>query len=111
MKRLAHAVGVALIACSTLVGAQEAPPEEVTVRLVLVETLVMDADRRTVPDLPKEDFELKVNGEAVEIDTFDVYCPVGAAADPQPVVRGDLPAAIAPEMKRRMVRSSPRSSR
>jgi VWFA-related protein len=102
VKRLASAVSVAIILCS-LVGAQEAPPEEVAVRLVLVETLVMDGDRRTVPDLPKEDFELKVNGESVQIDTFDVYCPIGAADDPQPVVKGALPVALAPEMKRRMV--------
>ena len=80
MKRLACAVSVAIILCPFVV-AQEAPSEEVAVRLVLVETLVMDGDRRTVPDLPREDFELKVNGESVPIDTFDVYCPIGAADD------------------------------
>ncbi len=55
--------------------------EEVKVKLVLVDTLVLTKAGETVPDLVKEDFELRVGGYKTSIDTFDVFCPIGAVPD------------------------------
>lgn len=78
--------------------------EEVTVTLVQVDALAMDGKGRTVSDLNKEDFELKLGGEPLEISTLDLTCPVGSAADPLPVSRErGAPAPMAPGTKRRVV--------
>ncbi len=59
--------------------------EEVKVKLVLVDTLVMTKAGETVPDLAQEDFELRVGGTKTGIDTFDVFCPIGAVPDPKEI--------------------------
>jgi len=69
--------------------AQEAPletdlEEEVGVHLVLVDSVVLDRDGRTVPDLRLEDFEIVVDGEAIDADTLDRSCE-GAMDDPRSV--------------------------
>lgn len=77
--------------------------EEVEVNLVLIETLVLDHQGRTVPDLTRDDFRLSVQGKAVEIDTFDANCPVGAVDDPKGIDWDQKREPIAPELKRRIV--------
>jgi len=77
--------------------------EDVQVNLVLLETLVMDAQDRTVPDLTKDDFRLSVRGRPVEIDTFDVLCPAGVADDPKAVPVKEYRQPIAPELGRKIV--------
>jgi VWFA-related protein len=56
--------------------------EEVRVRLVLVDTVVVDRDGRTVGDLARDDFELTVDTRSVEIDTLDVACEAGGMDAP-----------------------------
>jgi VWFA-related protein len=77
--------------------------EDVQVNLVLIETLVMDGQERTVPGLTKEDFRMTVRGRPVEIDTFDVLCPAGAVDDPKAVPIKEYRQPIAPELGRKMV--------
>jgi len=55
--------------------------EDVEVRLVLIDTVVVDRDGRTVPDLTASDFEIFVDGVRRPIDTLDLSCPTGAADD------------------------------
>ncbi len=55
--------------------------EDVEVRLVLIDTVVVDADGRTVSDLGIEDFEILVDGDPKSIDTLDLNCPGGSADD------------------------------
>jgi VWFA-related protein len=73
--------------------------------LVQIEALVMDKDGKTVPNLTKNDFSMKINGVPVKIDTVDVECPIGAAADPLPIKpkQPAPPALIGPGVKRRIV--------
>ena len=63
--------------------------EDVEVRLVTVDTVVLDAKDRTVPGLHAEDFEMTVDRKPVAVETFDEDCPIGAAEDP----RGLSPSA------------------
>ena len=58
--------------------------ERETVRLVVVDTVVVDAAGRTVPDLGRADFRLVVDGKEREIDTLDVDCS-RSLPDPQVV--------------------------
>lgn len=58
--------------------------EQVEVKLVLVDFLVLDRDDRTVPDLDLDDFELIAAGREVEIASLDRDCPIGAAPEPRP---------------------------
>ncbi|MCP3978302.1 MAG: VWA domain-containing protein [bacterium] len=90
--------------------AQQAEPidskleEEVEVRLVLVDTLVLDRRDRPVADLTRDDFELFVDYDAREIDTFDVDCPEGPTDDPRSVKRpGNAWATPAPDASRKVV--------
>ena len=39
----------------------------------------------TIPDLVQEDFELSVGRTKTSIDTFDVFCPIGAVPDPKEI--------------------------
>lgn len=55
--------------------------EDVKVKLMLIDALVMTSNGETVPDMKKEEFELKIAGADREIDTFDLYCPIGAQPD------------------------------
>lgn len=57
------------------------------VRLVLLDVMVVDGQGRTVPDLTAQDFEVMAGGKPVAVDTLDVDCPAGAAADPVAVRR------------------------
>jgi hypothetical protein len=74
-----------------LLAAQDEPPpvetgieEQVQVTLLQVDVTVTDKNGRTVPDLKKEDFTLKIAGRAVPIEALDVFCPTGALDDPMP---------------------------
>jgi len=78
--------------------------EKTTVRLVLVDVVVLDRHDRTVPDLTAEDFEVFALGEPVAVDTVDLDCPVGVADEPQPTRRADAHDALpAPSGGRRIV--------
>ena len=89
-------VFLALLCATTALPAQEpdAEPaeqpldvgleEQVEVRLVLVDFLVLDRKGRTVPDLTIDDFEMDAGGREVDIVSLDVDCPVGAAPEPLP---------------------------
>jgi VWFA-related protein len=81
----------------------QAPPERVEVNLVMLETLVLDGQGRTVPDLTKDDFELLVKGRAVPIDVLDVTCSTGALPDPGNVEPGQRREIPAPDEPRRLV--------
>jgi len=62
----------------------------VDVRLVLLETLVLDGEGRTVTGLTRDDFQLAIDGTIVPIKTLDEVCPLGAVADVAPVKVGDI---------------------
>ncbi len=76
--------------------------EHVEVRLVLLETLVLDGEGHTVTGLTRDNFGLTIDGASVPIKTLDEVCPLGAAADAAPIGVNDLrePAA---ELPRRIV--------
>jgi len=61
--------------------------EQVVADAVLLETLVLDAEGRTVTGLTAADFELAIDGKIVPIDSLDVFCPIGAVDDVVPVDR------------------------
>lgn len=79
--------------------------EKVQVTVVQIEALVMDKDGRTVPNLTKDDFSMKINGVPVKVSTVDVECPIGATPDIVPIKKDqkEPPAPIAPGTKRRVV--------
>jgi VWFA-related protein len=78
--------------------------ERTTVRLVLVDVVVLDRQDRTVPDLTAEDFEVFALGKPVDVDTVDLDCPVGVADEPLPMRRADAHDALpAPSGGRRIV--------
>lgn len=78
--------------------------ETVGVRLVLIDTVVLDGNNRTVPDLTLADFEIIVDQKRIPIDTLDASCPGGAMDDPRgvrsPERRAKLPA---PDAGRKIV--------
>jgi VWFA-related protein len=55
--------------------------EQVDVRLVLIDTVVIDRQGRTVSDLTIDEFVVTVDGRRRPIDTLDVRCPIGDAPD------------------------------
>ena len=55
--------------------------EEVQVKLVLLDVLVLDRKGRTVSSLGRGDFELTIDGHEVDIESVDAVCPGGAAPD------------------------------
>ena len=78
--------------------------EKTTVRLVLVDVVVLDRHDRTVPGLTAEDFEVLALGKPVGVDTVDLDCPVGAADEPHPMRRTDAHDALpTPSAGRRIV--------
>jgi len=78
--------------------------EEVGVHLVLVDTVVIDRDGRTVADLAIDDFEIIANGNPVPIDTLDASCRGGSLDDPQQVRRASKRTPLpAPDSGRRLV--------
>ena len=100
---------LAVIACWASPAASQDPidlgtSERTTVRLVLVDVVVLDRADRTVPGLTAEDFEVFALGERVSVDTVDLDCPVGAADEPHPTRRADSHASLpAPSAGRRIV--------
>ena len=71
---------------------------------VLVETLAMDVERRTVADLTQEEFQLTIGGKPMPLESFELLCPVGAAADPAMHKKDDpAPPPIAPGSPRKIV--------
>ena len=106
-------VGFALISFALLgplARAQEQQPvevgqrEEVEVNLVIVDTLVLDKQGRTVGGLTKDDFLLSVQGRAQEIDTFDVVCPDGGGMpDPKEIELKERREPVGSEPERRLV--------
>ena len=107
-----RALPLTLLAVATPSPAQQQPEqpldtditEQVEVRLVLIDALVVDRKGRIVPDLTLEDFELQVGYRPHSIDTLDVFCPSGAAEDPRPVARADRRAdPVAPGVERKIV--------
>lgn len=85
------------------------PPRELGVResaevnLVLVDTVVLDADDRTVPGLTRDDFEVRFRGERMPIDTLDVACEAGALDDARAVRRADRREVVPAVDTRRIV--------
>jgi VWFA-related protein len=77
--------------------------EEVAVTLLQVDAVVMNKKGKTVPDLTKDDFELRIGDQVLEIDTMDVFCPIGAEADPLPIKGKKAPEIIGPGVKRKIV--------
>ena len=78
--------------------------EEVNVRLVLLDVVVVDRDGRTIADLTKDDFEIVVAGKAGEIDSLDVDCRAGGTADPRGVSKpGNRDVPDSPAGGRRIV--------
>jgi VWFA-related protein len=78
--------------------------EEVEVRLVLIETLVLDREGRSVADLTQDDFQLAVEGIVTEIESLDVFCPAGAVGDPGEIgTDQQRQQPTAPEAQRRIV--------
>ena len=55
--------------------------EQIAVRLVLIDVVVLDRQDRTVPDLTIHDFEIIVDGKRRPIDTLDLACEEGAVDD------------------------------
>ena len=110
---------VAVIAAVTMIGpvrAQEQQTEPIdvgttertTVRLVLVDVVVLDRQDRTVPDLTAEDFEVFALGKPVDVDTVDLDCPVGVAEEPLPMRKADAHDALpGPSGGRRKTPRSP----
>jgi VWFA-related protein len=82
---------LSVLSILALLAAAEQPPvdtglhEQVQVTLIQVDVVVTDKNGRTVPDLKKEDFTLKIAGRKVPIEALDVLCPTGASDDPMPV--------------------------
>jgi len=82
--------------------------EKVTVRLIQVDTLVMEKNGETVPGLTKDDFELRFGDQPMKIDTFDAFCPIGATPDPTKNITGkgkhpEVPKPIGPDVARKIV--------
>jgi len=62
--------------------------EEVEVRLVMIETVALDAEGNAITDLTRDDFRLTVDGTVTEIDTFDVICDADSDEAASVVPRG-----------------------
>jgi hypothetical protein len=61
--------------------------EKVEVRLVTVDVLVLDRKDAAVAGLEKEDFDLRVDGDRIAVDTVDESC-AGELEDPRAVRPG-----------------------
>jgi len=68
--------------------------EEVEVRLVTVDVVVLDESDRTVPGLVLGDFELTVDGRPVPVDTLDSRCAAEPIEDPRGRARAGKWTAI-----------------
>lgn len=102
---------LSLLAAPAALLAQDAPSEpkdsgvkeDVTVTLIQVDTMVMNKKGQTVPDLTKDDFELRIGDQVLDVDTMDVFCPIGATDDPLPIKGKAMPEMIGPGVKRKIV--------
>jgi VWFA-related protein len=112
MRRFSRLAVIAVVLCTWVAwgaSAQELQPldvdeqEEVEVNLVIVDALVMDKQGQTVPGLTRDVFLLSVQGQAREIDTFDVICPDGARPDPKDISLKEQRERVAAEPERRIV--------
>ncbi len=77
--------------------------EEVEVRLVLIDALVLDRQDRTVPGLTADDFEIMLDGKRLPIDTLDANCTGGPADDPRGVRDPGRRAPIPSDVERNIV--------
>jgi VWFA-related protein len=78
--------------------------EEVEVRFVILDTLVVDSQGRAVPDLVREDFVLRLDRKRHPVESVDVDCPAGAFEEPSAVHAGQRrERRMAPEIPRRVV--------
>jgi len=102
---------LSLLAAPVTLLAQDAPAEpkdsgvkeDVTVTLIQVDAMVMNKKGQTVPDLTKDDFELRIGDQVLDVDTMDVFCPIGATDDPLPIKGKTAPEMIGPGVKRKIV--------
>ena len=69
--------------------------EEVQVRLVLLDVVVLDASGRAVPDLTRDDFEIVAGGDRVPLETLDIECRAEPAGGPQGTEGSTLEASPA----------------
>jgi len=65
---------------------------KVRVNLVLVRVVVRDSNGKVIPDLKKEDFELRDNRKPQTISTFSIETPASRASPPKP----DTDSTVAP---------------
>ncbi len=83
---LAFAVVFACIASRGMAIAQERPPaggsSKIDVELKIVPFYAVDAEGRPVFDLRREEVELRVDGAAVAVESFDRYSTAGPTASP-----------------------------
>jgi VWFA-related protein len=86
---------VALVLWSSVALAQQTAPgfhEEVEVRVMDLDVVVTDRDGRSVPDLKREDFTVRVGGKVVPIDYFArieegvIHSPDLATASPDQIL-------------------------
>jgi VWFA-related protein len=77
--------------------------EEVEVRFVIVDALVLDSRGEVVPDLTVDDFELHLDLQRHPVESVDLDCPAGALEDPRPVEHGESREEHSvPELPRRI---------
>jgi VWFA-related protein len=111
MRRTPWLLALALLLPSLALAAPQEPQdpqpsdveERVEVDLIIVDTVVLDSDGRTVGNLTKDDFLLSVQGQAQPIDTFDVICPVPGSPEPTDVEPGQKRQPFPDPSERRMV--------
>jgi VWFA-related protein len=100
--RSGYVLGCLLLALTTILAQQSQEPidlgteERTTVRLVLIDTVVIDEQGRTVADLTIDDFVVRALGRPVEIDTLDVDCSAGALPEPSVVGRNKQRESLPP---------------
>jgi hypothetical protein len=74
------------VAAALVLGAIAAPivaSQEQAQYLVELDVVVLDDDNRPVPGLKQEDFQVKEDGHAVELKTFDAVADVPGGRSPQ----------------------------
>jgi VWFA-related protein len=74
------------VAAALVLGAIAAPivaSQEQAQYLVELDVVVLDDDNRPVPGLKQEDFQVKEDGHAVELKTFDAVADVPGGPSPQ----------------------------
>jgi len=110
-RRAGLAMGLTLLLGVVFLGAEEPSKprdigltEKVQVRLVTMDIVVLDGKDRAVPGLKPEDFELRVDDDAVPVDTLDEACVGGGLDEPEavrlaenrpPLAPGETPRRIA----------------